>query len=176
MFVGALQGVALTPDAVRLVERIEESTNAMDSLFSAILDISRLDAGVVDVQARPFAIQPLLDRICAEYSAEAQEKSIRLVCHGCRAAVHTDPLLMERIVRNLLSNAVRYTHFGQGCCGLSQTSWQNPRRDSRTRPSIPAAERERSIPGILPATKSGKRSRHGTRAGPGNRPSATAIF
>jgi signal transduction histidine kinase/CheY-like chemotaxis protein len=143
MFVGALRGVALTPDAVRLVERIEESTNAMDSLFSAILDISRLDAGVVDVQARPFAIQPLLDRICAEYSAEAQEKSITLVCHACRAAVHTDPLLMERIVRNLLSNAVRYTISGRVVVGCRRRVGKIRVEVWDTGPGIPAAERER---------------------------------
>src|SRR5258708_3396695 len=50
LFVGALRAIALPPEGVRLVERIEESVIAMDGLFSAILDISRLDAGVVDVR------------------------------------------------------------------------------------------------------------------------------
>jgi two-component system, sensor histidine kinase len=143
MFVGALRAVALPPDAVRLVERIEESTNAMDSLFSAILDISRLDAGVVDVQPRPFAIQPLLDRICVDYGAEAKEKSITLICHGCSAAVHTDPLLMERILRNLLSNAIRYTFSGRVIVGCRRRSGKIRVEVWDTGPGIPIAERER---------------------------------
>ena len=172
MFVGALRGVALPLDAVRLVERIEESTNAMDSLFSAILDISRLDAGVVDVQPRAFAIQPLLDRICGDHAAEADQKSIGLACHACSATVHTDPLLMERVLRNLLSNAVRYTLSGRVVVGCRQTQWQNPRGNLGYRPRHPLGRKRANISGILPAAKSGTKSRDGTRAGPRHRPSA----
>jgi two-component system, sensor histidine kinase len=143
MFVGALRGVTLPPDAVRLVKRIEESTNAMDSLFSAILDISRLDAGVVDVQPRAFAIQPLLDRICGDYAAEADQKSIGLACHACSATVHTDPLLMERVLRNLLSNAVRYTFSGRVVVGCRRRKGKIRVEVWDTGPGIPLAERER---------------------------------
>ncbi len=67
IFVGALRGIALPKDATRIVEQIEASTTAMDGLFSALLDISRLDAGIVPVERRPFAIGPLLDRICRDH-------------------------------------------------------------------------------------------------------------
>ena len=143
LFVGALRAVALPPEGVRLVERIEESANAMDSLFSAILDISRLDAGVVDVRAQAFAIQPLLDRICNDHAAEAKRKSLSLTNHPCGATVHTDPLLMERILRNLVSNAVRHTDAGRIVVGCRRRAGAISVQVWDTGPGIPLTERER---------------------------------
>jgi signal transduction histidine kinase/ActR/RegA family two-component response regulator len=117
LFVGALRGTRLPPEAIRFVDRIEQSTIALDSLFSAILDISRLDAGVVEVDVQTVAIQPLLNRICADYAAEAAQKSLALVQHRCGAAVRTDPVLLERILRNVVSNAVRHTERGRVVVG-----------------------------------------------------------
>ena len=74
LFVGALRKVPLTPEGTHLVDRIEQSTVAMDSLFSAILDISRLDAGVIEAREEAFDIQPLLDRVCNDYEEEAKQK------------------------------------------------------------------------------------------------------
>jgi signal transduction histidine kinase/ActR/RegA family two-component response regulator len=118
LFVGALRNVAMPREGRRLVEQIETSTAAMDSLFSALLDISRLDAGIVEVHPRAFQIQPLLDRICRDYEDEANAKGIALSVARCSAIVDADPILIERIVRNLVSNAVRYTQKGRvfvGC-------------------------------------------------------------
>ena len=118
LFVGALQGVAMAPEGRRLIEQIEASVNAMDGLFTALLDISRLDAGVVAVQRRPFAIKSMLDRVCRDYAQEAEAKGVSLVYKDCAAVVDTDPMLLERILRNLVSNAVRYTNRGRivvGC-------------------------------------------------------------
>jgi signal transduction histidine kinase/CheY-like chemotaxis protein len=143
LFVGALRAVELPSEGVRLVERIEESTNAMDSLFSAILDISRLDAGVVDVRAQAFAIQPLLDRICSDHAAEANRKSILIANHLCGATVHTDPLLMERILRNLVSNAVRHTDAGRVVVGCRRRAGAISVQVWDTGPGIPLTERER---------------------------------
>ncbi len=86
LFVGALRGIALPAEAERLAERIEASTLALDGLFAALLDISRLDAGVVEVRPHVFPIQTLLDRICRDHTAEAQGKSIRLVNHASSAS------------------------------------------------------------------------------------------
>jgi signal transduction histidine kinase/ActR/RegA family two-component response regulator len=143
LLVGALRGAALPPEVVHLVERIEESTSAMDGLFSGILDISRLDAGVVDVQPEVFAIQPLLDRIYNDYSVEAAQKSIRLVIHPCSAVVRTDALLIERIIRNLVSNAVRHTNAGRVVVGCRRTMDRIRIEIWDTGPGIPPSERER---------------------------------
>ena len=118
LFVGALRGVALSEEAVELVDHIEASTAAMDTLFSALLDISRLDAGVVEVHPQVFAIGPLLARICREHADEADEKGLALIYRPTEAWVNSDPVLVERIARNLISNAIRYTQTGRilvGC-------------------------------------------------------------
>lgn len=117
LFVGALRGLNMEAEARRLVEQLEGSINAMDGLFNALLDISRLDAGIVQPAAQSFAIHPLLERICRDHRAEAAAKGVRLVLHPCSAAVHTDPILLERILRNLVSNAVRYTDRGRVVVG-----------------------------------------------------------
>ncbi|WP_246279109.1 ATP-binding response regulator [Paraburkholderia ultramafica] len=118
LFVGALRQIPLPPNAERLVEQIDASTTAMDSLFAAMLDISRLNAGVMAVHRRPFAIGSILERVCLDYVGEAAAKGITLTCVRCSAIVDSDPTLIERIARNLLANAVRYTDSGRiivGC-------------------------------------------------------------
>ena len=118
LFVGALRGIAMAPEGRRLIEQIDLSVTAMDGLFTALLDISRLDAGVVAVQPRPFAIRSLLDRISRDHAEEARAKGVSLVWKDSTAIVETDPVLMERILRNLVSNAARYTDRGRiviGC-------------------------------------------------------------
>lgn len=113
LFVGALQGIAMPPEGQRLLEQIESSTTAMDVLFTALLDISRLDAGAVDVARRPFALGPLLERICRDHAAEAAAKGVGLILKPTVAIVDSDPVLVEQIARNLISNAVRYTDVGR---------------------------------------------------------------
>lgn len=118
LFVGALRQIPLPQNAERLVEQIDASATAMDSLFAAMLDISQLNAGVMAVRRRPFAIGPILERVCLDYVGEAAAKGITLTCVRCGAIVNSDPTLIERIARNLLANAVRYTDSGRivvGC-------------------------------------------------------------
>lgn len=117
MFVGALGDRALDGDSRRLVDQIQNSIGALDSLFGAILDISRLDAGVIETRPRAFAIQPLLERICREEMPDVTRKGIALHLLPCSLFVHSDPVLLERVLRNLLSNAVRYTDKGRVVVG-----------------------------------------------------------
>ncbi|MGH6678422.1 MAG: ATP-binding response regulator, partial [Bradyrhizobium sp.] len=117
MFVGALGDRVLDGDSRRLVDQIQNSIGALDSLFGAILDISRLDAGVIETRPRAFAIQPLLERICHEEMPDATRKGIALHLLPCSLFVHSDPILLERVLRNLLSNAVRYTDKGRVVVG-----------------------------------------------------------
>jgi signal transduction histidine kinase/ActR/RegA family two-component response regulator len=117
LFVGALRSREMDEEARRLVDRIEGSIAALDGLFTAILDISRLDAGAVEVHHRAFPIQPLLERVCRDEAAEAARKQIVLRLIPCRLNVESDPILLERILRNLVANAVRYTDAGRVVVG-----------------------------------------------------------
>ena len=143
LFVGALRAIALPPEGLRLVEQIDASTAAMDGLFSSLLDISRLDAGVVEVRRQSFAIQPLVDRICRDYNEEARGKSISLTTSKCSAIVRTDPVLMERILRNLVANAVRYTERGGVLVGSRRRGNTIRVEVWDTGPGIPYAQQEK---------------------------------
>ena len=127
MFVGVLSQHALNDDMRRLIVNIEGSIQAMDGLFSSLLDISRLDAGVVQPQLQSFPIGPLLERICRDYTEDATQKGLLITCCRSSAIVRSDPILLERILRNFVSNAVRHTDQGGivvGCRRGSRLSVQ----------------------------------------------------
>jgi signal transduction histidine kinase/CheY-like chemotaxis protein len=122
MFVGALARHPMSEEMRRLVEQIEGSVGAMDGLFNSLLDISKLDAGVVQSHVRTFPIGPLLDRICSEFAGEARRKGLRFTLCPCSAFVVSDLVLLERILRNVVSNAVRYTDRGRILVGCRRGS------------------------------------------------------
>jgi two-component system, sensor histidine kinase len=117
MFVGALRDRPLDEVSGRLVRQIQNSVGALDSLFGAILDVSRLDAGVIESRPQAFAIHPLLERICRDEMPEIDRKGLELRLVRCSLFVQTDPVLLERVLRNLVSNAVRYTDKGRVVIG-----------------------------------------------------------
>ena len=143
MFVSALRAREMDAEAQRLVAHLDGSVEALDSLFVALLDVSRLDAGIVQPHPIPFAIQPMLARVCDDHAAEARAKGLRLVAHRCSAVVFSDPVLVERVLRNIVSNAVRCTDRGRvvvGCrrqgARLSIEVWDTGR-------GIPTEQQER---------------------------------
>jgi signal transduction histidine kinase/CheY-like chemotaxis protein len=137
LFIGALRRLVMPFEGQRLIEQIEESAAAMDGLFSALLDISQLDAGTVEVHRQPFPIGPLLDRVCRDHQEEANIKGLSLVWIRSTAVIDCDPILLERILRNLISNAVRYTNHGRVLVGC---------RRGHTTLSIQVLDTGRGIP------------------------------
>lgn len=121
MFVGALGSEPMNEAGRRLVAQMKGSVDSLGGLFNSILDISRLDAGIVEVRPRAFPIQPMLERICRDERPGAEHKNVALRLVSSRAVVQTDPVLLERILRNLISNAVRYTESGSVLVGCRQS-------------------------------------------------------
>jgi signal transduction histidine kinase len=104
---------ASAPSRVReLRHQIEFALDAMDDMLESLLDMSRLDAGSWRTDPEIFAVEPLLERLIAEFQPEAVKAGLRLRHVPCRAAVHSDRRLLERIIRNLIGNALRYTMQG----------------------------------------------------------------
>ncbi|MBV8806003.1 MAG: hybrid sensor histidine kinase/response regulator [Sinobacteraceae bacterium] len=112
LFVQALQESSIAAQERHIVGNIRRSVDAMEELFDALLDISRLDAGVVRPRFETFALAAVFDRLNFEYGPVAKQKGLSLRVMKTSAYICTDPSLFERIVRNLLSNAVRYTDRG----------------------------------------------------------------
>jgi CheY-like chemotaxis protein/anti-sigma regulatory factor (Ser/Thr protein kinase) len=81
-------------------------------MMSALLDLSKLDAGGVEPVVVPLALGPLFDRVCADLDPLARAKGLRLRVRPTTLWVHSDPVLMGRILQNLLTNALRYTDAG----------------------------------------------------------------
>ena len=98
--------------AVELVNSINASVDALEGLFSELLDISRIDSGAVEVKARDFPVGELLRRLRHDFEPVAFDKGLALRFRGARHHAHADPLLVERILRNLVANALRYTADG----------------------------------------------------------------
>jgi two-component system, sensor histidine kinase len=112
LFVAALTERVRYPEVRAIVNNINASVEALESLFNALLDISKLDAGVLSPSRTSFPLQPLLDRLLTDYGAQAREKGLRFRVVKCKAMVYSDPTLLERILRNLVANAIRYTERG----------------------------------------------------------------
>jgi signal transduction histidine kinase/ActR/RegA family two-component response regulator len=112
LFAAALAGHVVSREGRDLVARVGDSIEALESLFNELLDLSKLDAGVVDVKPRNFALQDLFDRLASAFHEEAVERHLRMRFMPTALAARTDPVLLERVLANLVSNALRYTQEG----------------------------------------------------------------
>lgn len=102
-----------TPDTLAVVARhIDLSVRSLGALLNALLDLSRLDAGVFQVQACAFRADDKLERICADFAQQAKNKGIALKVVADPLTVWSDPIVFERILRNLVDNAIKYTERG----------------------------------------------------------------
>ncbi len=112
LFIATLAGISLPGKAQEIVHRIEESLEALEHLLDTLLDISKLDAGVVEVHQGSFPLQPLFERLNREFQPLARNKNLTLRFVPTHITIVSDATLLERILRNLLSNALRYTEKG----------------------------------------------------------------
>jgi signal transduction histidine kinase/CheY-like chemotaxis protein len=112
LFVAQLHSNVDSTERSRIIGRIDAAVTAMNELFNALLDISKLDADVLKPNLTRFPIEHLFTRLETTFADAAREKALRLRVVPSEAWVYSDVILLERIMLNLASNAVRYTAQG----------------------------------------------------------------
>ncbi len=112
LFAEALRQRSRDPEVSALVHSINESVDALEGLFGELLDITRIDTGGVEVHPTPVRLREVFARMRLHFEPLAFEKGLQLSFRGGERIAHADPVLLERVLRNLVSNALRYTDDG----------------------------------------------------------------
>ncbi|MFC7694479.1 chemotaxis protein CheB [Paeniroseomonas aquatica] len=105
-------------EARKLVAMQEPTLNAMSGMLDSLLDINEIETGALKAEAVPFPIAPLLTELCQEFGYLAAGQGLDLRMVPCDLTIQSDPRLLEQMLRNLLSNALKYTRQGRillGC-------------------------------------------------------------
>lgn len=110
--ISVLSELQTSEDASSLASQIEQSLQTIEDLIKTLLDISKLDAGVVKPELRDFPLDEVLSVLEASFRPQAAAKGLKLKVRPCQLLVRSDPLLLLRVLQNLVSNAVRYTETG----------------------------------------------------------------
>jgi signal transduction histidine kinase len=113
LFTAALDERIKYPETRKIVDNINNSVQALENLFNTLLDVSRLDAGVLQPTRRHFPLQDLCQRLINDYTPETEANGLTLEYSPCDIVVNSDLALLERILRNFISNAIRYTEKGR---------------------------------------------------------------
>jgi len=133
-----------TDGRVREVGRhIGQSVESLERLFNALLDLSKLDAGALAAEPRQIDLAELARRISVDYRAKAAEKSLRYELECEPIWLYADPILIERILRNLLENAVRFTDAGHVALRAARVGRDAIITVADSGSGIPAAEQTR---------------------------------
>jgi signal transduction histidine kinase len=112
LFAASLRENPHAPEDERRIDRILASVDALESLFDELLDISKLDAGHVRPSRSHFAAGALFDRLARTYQPLALKSGLALSFDDRGVVLHSDPVLLERVLGNLISNGLRYTLAG----------------------------------------------------------------
>ena len=115
---GLLAKIVEGDKARRLVARLSDTLDAMTGMLNTLLDINQIEAGIVHAEIAEFPLAALLDRLRDEFAFHAQAQGLVLKVVSSSLWVKSDPHLLEQMIRNLLSNALKYTKAGKillGC-------------------------------------------------------------
>ena len=114
---GLLEKAVKTEKEQKLVSRLAETMGAMSSMLNTLLDINQIEAGTIHADKVDFPFKDLLDRLGDEFSYQAQAQGLVLRTVSCGLSIHSDPNLLGQMIRNLLSNAFKYTKRGKVLLG-----------------------------------------------------------
>jgi len=143
LFAAQLPAHVRDAGGTELALRIRHSVESLDSLLSALLDISKLDAGAIDPQPQAVALDGLFARLGSDFAPIAIERGLKLAIVPTLRVVRSDPILLERILRNFVDNALKHTVTGGVVVGARPRGREVAIEVHDSGPGIAAAERER---------------------------------
>jgi two-component system CheB/CheR fusion protein len=114
---GLLAKIVEGERAKKLVARIDETLSAVAAMLNTLLDINQIETGTVHAESVTFPVSGLLAQLKDEFTYHAQAKGLALRVVPCDLSIQSDPRLLEQMIRNLLSNALKYTKHGKVLLG-----------------------------------------------------------
>ncbi len=113
LFAEALRArITADEQVLHLVSSINASVDALEGLFSELLDITKIDTGAVEPRPEHVEMASIFRKLRLHFEPNAFEKGLSFKLRGGELHAHADPILLERVLRNLVSNAIRYTNDG----------------------------------------------------------------
>ncbi|HEY8507526.1 MAG TPA: PAS domain S-box protein [Steroidobacteraceae bacterium] len=109
---GTLRRMVRDPDCIEALAQQEQAINAMSRLLNALLDVSKLESGAIKPDVTDFQVATLFDELRAEFAGLASSKGLQLQVDRTAECARSDPALVGQVLRNLISNAIKYTHSG----------------------------------------------------------------
>ncbi|MDP2548411.1 PAS domain-containing hybrid sensor histidine kinase/response regulator [Oceanobacter sp. 4_MG-2023] len=119
-----LSSPGLVEEIMPVAQHLDQSLHSAESLLNELLEISKLDADIVRPRRQEFELDQMLDSLVEEFRPLAAQKGIELHYVRSRIGVDSDPVLLRRIIQNLLSNALRYTRTGRILVGSRRRQQQ----------------------------------------------------
>jgi signal transduction histidine kinase len=143
LFADALKYEVHSPKGQNIMLNLTRSIESIDELLSSLLDISKLDAGVVKVNPADIRLKAILGKISNEFYNQANQKSLKFRVRDTSLAVRSDPVLLANVIRNLIGNALRYTQHGGVLVGCRKRGNSAVIEVWDTGMGIPEAEQKR---------------------------------
>jgi len=112
LFLSALRQREGAPKKLEIINDMGKSAEALNGLFNSLLDVSRLDAEIIEFNPTHVMVRTMFDQLRAQFIQQTEEKGIKLIVEPEMHVFYSDSILLERVLRNLLSNAVQYTANG----------------------------------------------------------------
>ena len=165
LFASALHEKIRDPEVLNIVQSINGSVAALEGLFNELLDISKIDSGVIKPVLTSFPLEEVFGRLRDEFAAEARAKGLRLTVDGGAQLAMSDAVLLERIVRNLIGNAVRYTSSGEVSLSATPNNGSLRIEVRDTGPGIRAEDQQRIFEEFVQLSNPGRTSRKGLGLG-----------
>ena len=112
LFLQTLESMLERAEQQRVLGRIRHTAEALETMFTNLLELSRLDAGAVDVDTRTLDLDALVARLSEEFAPLARQRGLAFAARAAGTPAWSDAVLLERVLRNLLSNAILHTAHG----------------------------------------------------------------